>query len=64
MRRGLLRSGAAVVERYRFIHAEEAHFSVVPMCRLLGVSRSGYCGWRERGDSDRNARTAGFDAEV
>ncbi len=53
------------MERYRFILAEEAHSSVVPICRLLGVSRSGFCGWRKRGDRDRdrNARTASFDAE-
>lgn len=44
--------------RYRFIHAEEATWSVRLMCRVLGVARSAYYDWlraepgrRERDDA-------------
>lgn len=33
---------------YRFIDAEKAHYPVVLLCRVLGVSRSGYHKWRGR----------------
>ena len=46
------------MERFRFILAEEARFSIVRLCRTLGVSRSGYHGWQEPGERDHNAKTA------
>ena len=52
------------MERYRFILAEEANFSLSSLTRVLRVSRSGYYAWRGRrpaeGVSDRDA----FDAHV
>jgi len=41
---GLLREGGrrAVGERYSFIAAEKSNFPVAVMCRVLGVSRSGF----------------------
>lgn len=35
-------------ERYAFIKAEKAHYKVTTLCRVLGVSRSGFYDWNRR----------------
>ena len=41
---------------YRLIEAKRTSFSVGLMCRMLGVSRSGYYDWRKREPSSRSRR--------
>jgi putative transposase len=43
---------------YRFIAAEKANHSISLMCRLLGISRSGFHAWQRRAPSDRTLADA------
>ncbi|MEE6169639.1 MULTISPECIES: IS3 family transposase [unclassified Mycolicibacterium] len=43
---GLLRLRTEPVDAYRIVEAEKANYSIVRMCRLLTVSRSGFYKWR------------------
>ena len=48
------------MSRYRFIATEKAHASVVRLCHVLSVSRSGFYAWQPRQPS----RRAPVDAEL
>jgi hypothetical protein len=43
------------VNLFRFIDAERAKLPVSLLCRMLGVSRSGYYAWRRRAPSRKRS---------
>jgi putative transposase len=52
------------VSRFRFIDAEKATYPIALLCRVLGVSRAGYYGWRRRPRSSRAAADAALSATI
>jgi putative transposase len=52
------------VSSYRLIEAERTSFPIQFMCRMLGVSRSGYYGWRGRSPSDRDRADAALTEKI
>jgi putative transposase len=52
------------VSRYKLIEAEKTSFPVQFMCRMLGVSRSGYYGWTMRPPSARKRADAALTGKI
>ncbi len=49
---------------FRFIDAERGYLPVALLCRMLGVSRSGYYDWRGRSPSVRSRENALLTAKI
>ena len=49
---------------YRLIEAERTSFSIPLMCRMLGVSKSGYYDWRGRPPSKRSHENAALGVKI
>jgi putative transposase len=52
------------VSCFKLIEAERASFSVPLMCRMLGVSRSGYYDWKDRPPSKRSQQDAALSERI
>ena len=52
------------MSRYRLIEAEKTSFPVQFMCRMLGVSRSGYYCWRDKPPSARSLQDAALTEKI
>ena len=50
--------------KYAWIEQNRGHYAVSRLCRLLSVSRSGYCQWRTRPPSSRARENASLDARI
>lgn len=50
--------------KFAFIDAERAHWPVLVLCAVLGVSRAGFYAWKGRGPSARAKADAELGAEV
>ena len=50
--------------KYAFVAANEQEFSLKRMCRVLGVSRSGYYAWRQHSQSLRERANEALLAEI
>ena len=49
---------------FRFIATRKAEHSVKTLCRVLGVSRSGFHAWERRAPSDRDLADAWLGAQI
>ena len=49
---------------FKFIDAERANFPVYVLCKILGVSKSGYYGWKGRPPSRRNRENGALTEKV
>lgn len=49
--------------KYAWIDQHRDRYSVSRLCRVLAVSRSGYCQWRGRGPSRRAQATTGWQSK-
>ncbi len=49
---------------YEHIHAERANLNVALGCKILGVSRSGYYAWLNRGPSSRSRANRELQADI
>lgn len=50
--------------KFAFIEAEKAHAPLAVLCRILGVSRSGFYAWQGREPSARSAQDARLSVQV
>jgi putative transposase len=50
--------------KYAWVDKHEGQFTIARMCRLLGVSRTGFHQWRVRDPSAREFANAELDAKV
>ena len=46
------------MSRFRFVDAEKARFPISLLCKIVGVSKSGYYAWRDRLPSERSRQDA------
>src|SRR5207237_1758868 len=51
-------------EGFRFVSDHQADYPIATMCRLLGVSSSGYHAWVKRQPSQRSETDAALIAEI
>ena len=49
---------------FNLIDAERASYPVAMLCRMLGVSKSGYYAWRGRAPSERSRQDALLDEKI
>jgi putative transposase len=52
------------VSVFRLIDAERVNYPVAALCRMLGVSKSGYYAWRSRPPSKRSREDAVFTEKI
>lgn len=52
------------MSRFRFIDAEKAHFPISLLCKIVGVSKSGYYAWRARPPSKRSCEDAALTERI